>query len=74
MDYIVGVPWKPNPGEEGEDEDLGGGVRVMDKEYRERMRQEEADHEAVPRQVLIIKADLEENGYTVGCPGCKAIL
>ena len=52
----------------------GGGVRVMDKEYRERMRQDEGAHEAIPRKVFITRADLEENGYTVGCPGCKAIL
>ena len=47
---------------------------MMDKEYRERMRQDEGEHEAIPRQVFITRADLEENGYTVGCPGCKAVL
>ena len=46
----------------------------MDKEYQERIRQDEGEHEAIPRQVFITKADLEENGYTVGCLGCKAIL
>ena len=74
IDHIVGVPWLPNPGEGGDLEDVGGGVRVMDKDYRERIRQDENAHEAVPRSVFITKDDLEENGYTVGCPGCKAIL
>ena len=46
----------------------------MDKEYRERIRQDENVYEAIPRSVFITKDDLEENGYTVGCPGCKAIL
>ena len=46
----------------------------MDEAYRERVRQGEADHEVVPRQVFITIGDLEENGYTVGCPGCKVVL
>ena len=46
IDHIVGVPWLPNRGEGGDLEDVGGGVRVMDKEYRERIRQVEAEHEA----------------------------
>ena len=62
IDHIVGVPWLPNSGKGGDLEDLGGGVRVMDKEYRERIRQDENAHEAVPRSVFITKDDLEENG------------
>ena len=41
----------------------------MDREYRERIRQDENTHEAAPRHVFITKEDLEENGNTVGCPG-----
>ena len=61
IDHIVGVPWLPNPGEGGDAEDLGGGVRVMDKEYWERIRQDESTHEAIPRNLFITKDDLEEN-------------
>ena len=35
----------------------------MDKDYRERMR-EEAAEEVVPRRMFIRKQDLEEHGYT----------
>ena len=72
MKLVGGVPWKMDKGRPGDGEDLGTEVRVMDKDYKERMRQ--AEHEALPRHVYIKKEDLEEHGYTVGCPGCKAIL
>ena len=44
----------------------------MDKDYREKTKMEE--NEPVPRKVYIQKEDLEEHGYTVGCPGCKSVL
>ena len=55
IDHIVSVPWQPNFEKSGDLEDLGGGVRVMDKEYRERIRQDENAHEPVPGNVFIIK-------------------
>ena len=41
----------------------------MDKDYRERIR-EEAGRETVPRRMFIRKEDVEEHGYIVRCPGC----
>ena len=45
----------------------------MDKDYRERVR-EEAAEETVPRRMFIYKRDVEEHGYTTRCPGCVSIL
>ena len=54
-------------------EDLKLEVTIMDKDYRERIR-EEAGRETVPRRMFIRKEDVEEHGYTVRCPGCVSIL
>ena len=72
MGRIGGVPWKMTKESEGDGEELKNEVTIMDKDYRERAREEE--HEAVPRKVYISKDDLEIHGYTVGCPGCKSVL
>ena len=72
MEFIGGTPWRMSEGGETEGEGMKQEVRIMDKEYRERMRLEEC--EPVPRQVYIRKEDLETLGYTEGCPGCKSIL
>jgi hypothetical protein len=72
MGRIGGVPWKMTKESEGDGEELKNEVTIMDKDYRERTREEE--HEAVPRKVYISKDDLEIHGYTVGCPGCKSVL
>ena len=70
---IAGVPWRLSEEDRNADgEGMRLEVTVMDKEYRERIARPE--HEAVPRAVYIRKEDLEEFGYTVGCPGCKSIL
>ena len=45
----------------------------MDKDYREKIR-DEAKGEVVPRRMYIKKSDVEEHGYTVKCPGCISIL
>eukprot|EP00974_Lingulodinium_polyedra_P044061 4229197-Lingulodinium_polyedra.AAC.1 len=67
---IVGVPWKRSDEDDGGDgEDLRGGVRIMDKEYRERM-EEKDEHVPVPRRIHIRQQDLEKFGYSVRCPGC----
>ena len=67
-----GVPWKQRVDEEGDGERMETGVKVMDKEYRERVVEE--DHTPVPRRLYIQKADLEKVGYTAGCPGCISML
>ena len=72
MGRIGGVPWKMTKESEGDGEELKNEVTIMDKDYRERTREEE--HEAVPRKVYISKDDLEIHGYTVGCPGCESVL
>ena len=64
------VPWQM---EEVDGEDLKLEVTVMDKDYRERVR-ERAAEEAVPRRMFIRKQDVEEHGYTSRCPGCVSIL
>ena len=70
---IVGVPWKKNRDDpEGDGEDMGIGVTIMDREYRERVEREE--HLPVPRRVYIQKQDLDRLGYTVGCPGCVSVI
>ena len=51
LEMIVGVPWKTNEGDAKADgEGLDGGVRIMDREYRERMEERE-EHTPVPRDV-----------------------
>ena len=43
---------------------------MMDKEYQRKVR----FVEVAPRRMYIEKDDLQEHGYTVGCPGCKSLL
>ena len=76
LEMIVGVPWKPNEGDaKAGGEGLDGGVRIMDKEYRERLEErEKEEHAPVPRRMYIRKEDLEKFGYTVKCPGCVSVL
>ena len=70
---IAGVPWRLSEEDQNADgEGMRLDVTVMDKEYREGIARPE--HEAIPRAVYIRKEDLEEFGYTVGCPGCRSIL
>jgi len=74
IEKIVGVPWKNNEQDANADGDgMRGEVKIMDKEYRERMEAEE-EHVAMPRRIYIKKDDLEKHGYMVGCPGCVSIL
>jgi len=70
LEMVGGVPWQM---EEVDGEDLKLEVTVMDKDYRERVR-EEAAEETVPRRMFIRKQDVEEHGYTTRCPGCVSIL
>ena len=73
LERIVGVPWRKSEEEEGDGEGMRTDVRVMDKDYRERLEGEERAM-PVPRRVYISKADLDRWGYTVGCPGCVSII
>lgn len=71
---IVDVPWRKNDNDANADgENLRGQVRIMDKEYRERMVSSEP-HMPVTRRMHIKREDLENFGYTVMCPGCTSLL
>ena len=70
LEMVGGVSWQM---EEVDEEHLMLKVTAMDKDYRERVR-EEAAEEAVPRRMFIRKQDVEEHGYTTRCPGCVSIL
>ena len=75
LKMIVGVPWRKNDEDPKADgEDMRTAVAVMDKEYRERLGEELAGYEAVPRRVYLQKGDFERHGYTKGCPGCISML
>ena len=72
LKYIGGVPWSSVKEGGVEGGQMKTEVVVMDKDYKERCQREE--HVAVPRAMYITKGDLEEHGYTAGCPGCISIL
>ena len=72
LELIGGVPWKMTEAKAGDGEELKTEVTIMDKDYRERVRDSEG--EAVPRKVYISREDVEVHGYTVKCPGCVSIL
>ena len=65
LEMVGRVPWQMG---DVDGEDLKLEVTIMDKDYRERMR-EEATEEAVPRRMFIRKQDVEEHSYTLRCPG-----
>ena len=72
---VVGVAWKKNDEDENVDgEMLKMDVKVMDKEYRDQLEAAASERETVPRRVAIGKQDLETFGFSVNCPGCKAVL
>ena len=64
------MAWKTD-GSEGDGDGLKTEVTIMD--YKEKIR-DEAKDEVVPRSMYIKKSDVEEQGYTVTCPGCISIL
>jgi hypothetical protein len=72
LELVGGVPWRMMRNEGGESEELKNDVVIMDKDYQERLRNEEV--EAVPRNMYISKEDCETFGYTEKCPGCVSIL
>ena len=49
-------------------------VRIMGKDYAERMAQYQENNMAEPRRTYLKKEDFEVHGYTVDCPGCVSIL
>ena len=63
LELVGGVPWRTDGGE-GDGDDLKTEVTIMDKDYREKIR-DEAKGEVVPRRMYIKKSDVEEHGYTV---------
>ena len=72
---VGGVPWRTSekdPNIDGEKLQLG--VRVMDENCKEELAKEAASRQVIPRRFHITTSDLEELGYTMGCPGCNAKL
>ena len=68
---VKGTPWEPVPGRQGIElkcrinlpEDKDPVERVMSGEPRE----------VVPRRVRITREQVRMAGFTVGCPGCRAV-
>ena len=60
-------------GREGDGDDLMIEVTIMDKDHREKIRNE-ARNDVVPRRMYIKKSDVEEHGYTVRCFRCISSL
>ena len=74
LEMVGGVPWYKNDRDEKIDgEAMKTEVKVMNKEYQEKFEDTE-EHVPVPRRMAITKQNLEDHGYTVGCPGCVSIL
>ena len=55
-------------------EAMKSAVTIMDKDFRERLEEQRAGYEAVPRRVYLQRGDFEKHGYTQRCPGCVSIL
>ena len=72
LNLVGGVFWRTE-GSEGDGDVLKIEVTIMDKDYREKIR-DEARNEVVPRRMYIKKSDVEEHGYTVRCFRCISSL
>ena len=70
FDMFVGVPWEPYPGAKGGFE-LRSKVRLPAEraEFTETVK---GKSDYTRRRFRIRKEDLEQFGYTAGCPGCRA--
>ena len=67
-----GVPWEPVPGQPGQIE-LKSKVNLpADSEEITRGAVGE-EQEYAPRRLRITRQDVEKFGYTVSCPGCRAV-
>ena len=64
-----GVPWEPIPGREGIE------IKARVNVPREGGRPDPVmrGSEPVPRRARITREDMRKMGFTVGCPGCRAI-
>jgi len=71
---VGGVPWKVSDDDEGDGPAREGVIHIEAKAMDERVEQEVKSNPMVPRKFMIFKKDLDEHGYSEGCPGCKAIL
>ena len=74
LELVGGVPWAMNKEKDPEGEEMKHEVVVMDKDYKEIMKEMYQDDEAVPRRAGFSRKDLETHGFTVGCAGCKSVL
>ena len=71
LSTCVGLPWKPVPSS-GEVTVLPAKVLVVPAVTTPIPEVRPDDREVGRRRLYIKKADLEEHGYTDGCPGCIA--
>ena len=71
FDKVKGVPWEPIPGRQGIE--LKCRVNLPeDKTPVERPMQGEKE-EVIPRRVRITREQVRMAGFTIGCPGCRAV-
>ena len=68
---VKGTPWQPVPGKDGDRVPIR--VRLAEDPEPPRPPEEGKRTEPVRRRVRITKEDIKKYGYTINCPGCKAI-
>ena len=68
---VKGVPWEPTPGREGIE--IRARVHVPRDNSAPEAPMEGEAKEVVPRRVRITREQVRMAGFTVGCPGCRAI-
>ena len=68
---MKGVPWEPVPGREG----IEIRAKVLMPEDRQQVSPplEGEVKDAVPRRVRITREQVRMQGFTLGCPGCRAV-
>ena len=72
LELIKNTPWKDEAIEKGETLEQTEPVAV--KMSRDEAARETEFKEIIPRNVYIKAKDLQEHGYTSGCPGCVSII
>ena len=75
---MKGVPWETVPGKPGDA--IPVHVKMPEEEEEEEEENTKKDpatlgepHQAVRRRARITRADIIKMGFTIGCPGCRAI-
>ena len=68
---IQGVPWEPIPGRQGIEIKARVNLSADQDPVGVPMRGEYG--EVIHRRVIITREQVRIHGFTVGCPGCRAI-